>query len=572
MGIVRFALKFPHTFYVVAALVMFLGSVAIGTMPTDIFPEIDIPVVTIIWQYTGLSTPEMEQRVTTYSEYALSSSVNGIRDIEAQTINGISVQKIFFQSDVNLDLAIAQIVSATNSIRALMPAGIQPPIVVQYNALSVPVLQIGLSSETLNEQQLYDYGIYRLRQQLAPIQGITMPTPAGGRYRQIMVDIDPLKLQAKGLTPIDVVNAVNAQNLTLPSGQAKIGDTQYTVRTNAVPTTIDDLNNIPIRFANGATIFVKDVGQVHDGNSVQQNVVRTDGRRSVLLSIIKNGNASTLAVVNAVKDALVTSRAAAPPGMMIKELFDQSVFVKASIVGLLREGAIAAILTALMIVLFLGSWRSTLVVMISIPLSILTSLVVLYFLGDTINTMTLGGLALAIGILVDDSTVTIENTHRLLTEKHTPLPSATLHGAAEIAVPTLVSTLAISCVFVSVVFLHGPARYLFTPLGLAVVFAMLASYGFSRTLTPITIGLLLKNERHGAEAANGWFARLFARFERWFESMRHNYTELLRSLLRHRLIIPVVAAIMLLLGAPLTLFVGRDFFPLIDGGQIQLHV
>ena len=572
MGIVRFALRFPHTFYVVAALVVFLGSVAIGTMPTDIFPEINIPVVTIVWQYTGLSTPEMEQRVTTYSQYALSSSVNGIQDIEAQTLNGISVQKIFFQPDVNLDLAIAQIVSATNFIRVLMPPGIQAPVVVQYNASSVPVLQVGLSSDTLNEQQLYDYGIYRLRQQLAPIHGVTLPTPAGGKYRQIMVDIDPLKLQAKGLTPLDVVNAVNAQNLTLPSGLAKIGDTQFTVRTNAVPTKISDLNDIPVKYINGQTVFVKDVGQVHDGNAVQQNVVRTDGRRSVLLSIIKNGNASTLAVVNAVKQALVISRKAAPPGMQIKELFDQSVFVKASIVGLLREGAIAAGLTALMILLFLGSWRSTIVVMVSIPLAILSSLIVLYFLGDTINTMTLGGLALAIGILVDDSTVTIENTHRLLTEEHQPLPRATLHGAAEIAVRTLVSTLAISCVFVSVVFLHGPAKYLFTPLGLAVVFAMLASYAFSRTLTPITIGLLLKGERHGPEASQGWFGRLFATFEQGFETMRAAYAELLHTLLTRRLIVPIAAVLVLALGGTLFMLVGRDFFPIIDGGQIQLHV
>ena len=572
MGIVRFALRLPHTFYVLAVLVLFLGTTAILSMPTDIFPEIDIPVVTIIWQYTGLSTPEMEQRVTTYSQYALSSSVNGIRDIEAQTLNGISVQKIYFQPDVNLDLAIAQIVSATNFIRVLMPPGIQAPVVVQYNASSVPVLQIGLSSDTLNEQQLYDYGIYRLRQQLAPIHGVTFPTPAGGKYRQIMVDIDPLKLQAKGLTPNDVVNAVNAQNLTLPSGQAKIGDTQFTVRTNAVPTTIDDLNNIPVKYVNGATVFVKDVGQVHDGYAVQQNIVRTDGRRSVLLSVIKNGNASTLSVVNAVKDTLKVSRASAPPGMKITELFDQSVFVKSSIQGLLREGAIAACLTALMIVLFLGSWRSTLVVMIAIPLSILSSLIVLYFLGETINTMTLGGLALAIGILVDNSTVTIENTHRLLTEEHMPLPSATLHGAAGIAVPTLVSTLAISCVFISVVFLHGPAKYLFTPLGLAVVFAMLASYTFSRTLTPITIGLLLKNERHGEEAGTGWFARLFAKFERGFETMRSGYTDVLHTLLTRRLIVPAAAVVVLALGGTLFLLVGRDFFPTIDGGQIQLHV
>jgi multidrug efflux pump subunit AcrB len=566
MGIVRFALRLPHTFYVLAVLILFLGVTAVLSMPTDIFPEIDIPVVTVIWQYTGLRTPEMEQRVTTYSEYAISTSVNGIRDIEAQTLNGVSVQKIFFQPDVNLDLAIAQIVAATNFIRVLLPAGIQAPVVVQYNASSVPVLQIGLSSDTLNEQQLYDYGIYRLRQQLAPIHGLTLPTPAGGKYRQIMVDIDPVKLQAKGLTPTDVVNAINAQNLTLPSGTAKVGETQYTVRTNALPTSIDDLNNIPVKFQNGATVFVKDIGQVHDGWLVQQNVVRTEGNRSVLLSIIKNGNASTLAVVNAVKDALVTARKAAPSGMQIKELFDQSVFVNASIRGLLREGAIAAGLTALMIVLFLGSWRSTVVVMITIPLAILSSLIVLYFLGDTINTMTLGGLALAIGILVDDSTVTIENTHRLLTEEGQPLPQATLHGAAGIAVPTLVSTLAISCVFISVVFLHGPAKYLFTPLGLAVVFAMLASYGLSRTLTPITIGLLLKGERHGEAEGRGWFARLHGRFEHAFGRMRVGYAALLAVLLRRRLIVPIAAVVVLALGSTLVVFVGRDFFPVIDGG------
>src|SRR3954466_4406058 len=543
MGIVRFALRFPHTFYVLAALILFLGITAIRMMPTDIFPEINIPVVTVIWSYTGLSTPEMEQRVTTYSQYSISSNVNGIRNMEAQTLDGLSVQKIYFQPDVNLDLAIAQIVSPTNSIRALMPPGIQPPVVVQFNASSVPVLQISLSSDTLNEQELYDYGIYRMRQQLAPIAGITLPTPAGGKYRQIMVDIDPAKLVAKGLTPLDVVNAVNAQNLTLPSGTAKIGDKQYVVRTNATPASIDDLNNIPIKVVNGATVFVKDVGQVHDGWLVQQNIVRQDGRRSVLLSIIKNGNASTLSVVNAVHEALKTARASAPAGLQINELFDQSVFVKQSITGVLREGAIAAGLPALMILLFLGSWRSTVVVMISIPLAILTSLVVLYFLGETLNTMTLGGLALAVGILVDDSTVTIENTHRLLTEEKMPRPEATLPGAAGIAVPTLVSTLAISCVFTSVVFLDGPAKYLFTPLGLAVVFAMLASYGLSRTLTPITIGLLLKSERHGPAdpAAAGLFRRMTAAFDRGFEGLRGGYLKVLTMLLRRRAIVPVVA-------------------------------
>ena len=570
MGIVRFALKWPYTFYVLALLILFLGVTAIRSMPADIFPQIDIPVVTVIWQETGLSTPEMEQRVTTYSEYAISSNVNEIKDIEAQTLDGISVQKIFFQPDVNLDLAIAQIVAATNAIRALLPPGINPPIVVQYNASSVPVLQISLSSDTLGEQQLYDYGLYNLRQRLAPIPGVTFPTPAGGKYRQIMVDIDPVKLQAKGLTPMDVVNAVNAQNLTLPSGTAKIGDTQYTVRTNATPTTIADLNDIPIKFVNGAMVFVKDVGYVRDGFAVQQNIVRENGRRSVLLSVIKNGNASTLNVVAGVKQALQVARQAAPPGLHISELFDQSVFVSNAVAAVVREGAIAAGLTALMILLFLGSWRSTLVVMISIPLAVLSSLIVLYFLGDTLNTMTLGGLALAVGILVDDSTVTIENTHRLLTEEGQPLPEATLHGAAGIAVPTLVSTLAISCVFTSVIFLQGPAKYLFTPLGLAVVFAMLASYGLSRTLTPITIGLLLKGEVHSA--GHGRFARLHAKIEEGFESMRGSYAELLHILLTRRLIVPIAAVMVLALGVVMFILVGRDFFPAIDGGQIQLHV
>ncbi|MET4039942.1 multidrug efflux pump subunit AcrB [Bradyrhizobium sp. RT6a] len=574
MGIVRFALRLPHTFYVLAALILFLGGIAIRSMPTDIFPEIRIPVVTVIWSYTGLSTPEMEQRVSTYSQYSISANVSGIKNIEAQTLNGLSIQKIYFQPDVNLDLAISQIVSGTNAIRALMPPGIQPPIIVQFNASSVPVLQLSLQSNSLNEQQLYDFGIYRVRQQLAPVAGVTLPTPAGGKYRQIMVDIDPNKLLSRGLTPLDIVNAVNTQNLTLPTGTAKIGDTQYTVRTNATPATIQDLNMIPVKFANGATIFLKDVAQVRDGAQVQQNIVREDGHRAVLLSVIKNGNASTLAVVNGVKAALTSISASAPAGLKINELFDQSIFVTHSVNGVLREGAIAAGLTALMILVFLGSWRSTLVVLISIPLAMLSSLIVLYFLGETLNTMTLGGLALAVGILVDDSTVTIENTHRLWTEEGMPLSEATLHGAAEIAIPTLVSTLAISCVFTSVVFLEGPAKYLFTPLGLAVVFAMLASYGLSRTLTPITIGLLLKGERrHGeSERPSNIFARASAAFERGFERLRDGYSDLLLKLLRLRAVVPVVAVLVLALGATMFAYVGRDFYPLIDGGQIQLHV
>jgi multidrug efflux pump subunit AcrB len=555
-------------------LILFLGISAIRVMPIDIFPEINIPVVNVIWQYTGLSTPEMEQRVSTYSQYAISTSVSGIKNMEAQTLNGISVQKIFFQPDVNIDLAIAQIVSATNYIRVLLPAGIQAPIVVSYNASSIPVLQLSLASDSLNEQKLYDYGYYNLRQQLAPVPGVTFPTPDGGKYRQIMVDIDPTKLQAKGLTPTDVVNAVNAENLTLPSGLAKIGDKQYTVLTNQMPTTIEALNNIPVRFINGATVFVRDVGQVRDASAVQQNIVRQNGERSVLLSVIKNGNASTLAVVNGVRKVLETARAAAPPGLAINELFDQAKLVSDSVASVVREGAIAAGLTALMILLFLGSWRSTLIVMISIPLSILTSIVVLHFLGETINTMTLGGLALAVGILVDDSTVTIENTHRLRTEEGYNLAAATLQGSAGIAVPTLVSTLAISCVFTSVVFLEGPAKFLFTPLGYAVVFAMLASYGLSRTLTPITIGLLLKGEHHGASdgAARGFFARIHGAFERGFERLREAYVDVLRLLLARRFIVPIAAVLIVALGAVMLTLTGRDFFPAIDGGQIKLHV
>ena len=572
MGIVRFALRFPYTFYVLAALVVFLGVSAITVMPEDIFPEINIPVVTVIWQYTGLTTEEMEERVTTYSQYAISTSVSGVKNMEAQTLNGISVIKIFFQPDVNLDLAISQIVAGTNYIRVLLPAGIQAPIVVSYNASSIPVLQISLASDSLGEQKLYNYGYYYLRQQLAPVPGVTFPTPDGGKYRQIVVDIDPLKLQARGLTPADIVNAVNAQNLTLPSGLAKIGNTQYTVRTNAMPTTIDELNDIPIKYINGQTVYVKDVGQVHDGWAVQQNIVRNDGRRSVLLSVIKNGNASTVAVVNGVRKVLQSARESAPPGLSINELFDQSKLVTASIAGVVREGGIAAGLTGLMILLFLGSWRSTLIVLISIPLSILTSIVVLYFMGHTLNTMTLGGMALAVGILVDDSTVTIENTHRLRSQGMN-LAAATLHGSAGIAVPTLVSTLAISCVFTSVVFLEGPAKFLFTPLGLAVVFAMLASYALSRTLTPVVIGLLLKGEHRDATGRSGnWFARFHQRFERGFERFRQGYVRTLALLLKRRLIIPIVAVLMLALGGVMLTVVGRDFFPPIDGGQIKLHV
>jgi multidrug efflux pump subunit AcrB len=569
MGIVRFALRFPHTFYVMAALMLVLGVSAIATTPKDIFPIINIPVVTVIWQYTGLTPEETEDRITTYSEYSISSNVNDIRNIESETFEGIAVEKIYFQPNVNIDLAVSQIVSASDAIRALMPPGVQPPIVVRYSASSVPVLQLSLSSDRLNEQQLYDYGIYRIRQALAPIPGITLPTPYGGKYRQIMVDLDPQALRAQGITPNEVVNAVNAQSLTLPSGDAKMGDTQFIVSTNANAPTMQALNRIPIRQVGATTIRLGDVAHVRDGWAVQQNIVRADGRRSVLLTIIKNGDASTLDVVRRVKAALPDIQRAAPPGMKIQLLFDQSVFVQQATDSVVREGAIAAGLTALMILVFLGSLRSTLIVMVSIPLSILTSIAVLSALGQTLNTMTLGGLALAVGILVDDSTVTIENTHRLL-EEGTAFDTAVLEGAAGIAVPTLISTLAICCVFVALFFLQGAARYLFAPLGMAVVFAMLASYAISRTLTPVIIRLLLRSEHGGGQ--RGWLGGFHAGFNRRFDRFREFYGWLLGGILRRRILTPAVAGSVVAAAVALSFFVGTDFFPTVDAGLIQLHV
>jgi multidrug efflux pump subunit AcrB len=571
MGIVRFALRFPYTFYVLALAILLLGVTAIIKTPKDIFPSIDIPVVTVVWQYSGLTPEEMDQRVNTYSEYFISGNVTDIKNIESQTLSGLAVEKIYFQPNVNIDLAISQIVSTTNSVRALLPTGIQPPVVIQYSASSVPVMQLSLSSDRLNEQQLYDYGLYRIRQALAPIPGITLPTPYGGKTRRIMVDLDPEALRARGLTPNDVVNAVNAQSLTLPSGDAKLGDQQFIVRINASAPTIPELNQLPIKQDGQTTTLLSDVAHVRDGWPVQQNVVRDGGRRSVLLTIIKNGDASTLDVVNRVKAALPEIQAAAPEGMQIKLLFDQSVFVRSSINSVVREGAIAAGLTALLILVFLGSWRSTLVVMVSIPLSILASIAVFSALGETINIMTLGGLALAVGILVDDSTVTIENTHRLL-ESGSAFDTAVLEGAAGIAVPTLISTLAICCVFISVFFINGAARYLFTPLALAVVFAMLASYTLSRTLTPIMISLLLRREHLHKARPRNLMSRLHAGFNRRFDRLRVFYAWLLTGIVTHRRLTPSIAVLVVAGAGVLSLSIGRDFFPPVDAGLIQLHV
>jgi multidrug efflux pump subunit AcrB len=574
MGLVRYALKFRVSFYVLAVLILFLGLGAIVAMPKDVFPSVNIPVVTIIWTYTGLSTPEMEKRVTTYSEYSLSNNINGIRDIESQTMYGVSVIKVYFQPDVNLDLAIAQCVASVNWIRAVMPPGIQAPTVVRYYASSVPVIQLALSSDKSSEQQLFDYGLYRVRQALTQLPGATLPIPFGGKLRQIMVDLDQHALQAHGLTPMDVTNAVTLENVVVPSGLVKLGGTQYPVRLNSSPDAIETLRRIPIKIVNGVPVLLRDVGYVRDGFAVQQNIVRADGRRSVLQTILKNGNASTLSVVNLVKSMLPQIRAAAPPDIKFTPLFDQSVFVSNAIFDVVREGSIAACLTGLMILTFLGSWRSTLIVLVSIPLAVLSSLAVLAALGETINLMTLGGLALAVGVLVDDATVAIENTYRLF-EEGRPFRQAVVEGAAGIAKPTLISTLTICTAFISVVFLTDMAKYLFTPQALAVVFAMIASYVLSRTLVPILIDLLVRGE-HQAGQGDSRPAHLFGRvravFERRFIRLRHAYVGLLHATLTHRTVTAMVAGTMIVAAGFLTFFVGEDYFPQISAGQIRLHV
>ncbi len=580
MWLVKYALKFRNSFYVLAILILLAGVGACVVMPKDVLPEVNIPVVTVVWTYTGLDTPEMESRVTTYAEVSVSNNVSGIRNMESTTLQGVAIQRIYFQPDVSIDLAISQIVAATNAVRAVMPAGIQPPVVMRFTASSVPVLQLVMSSTKETQQQLYDYTQYRIRQTLSTNPGATMPPPYGGAPRQIMVDIDLHALQAYGLTPDDVTNAVSAQNVTVPSGLAKIGGNQYPIKLNSVPEAVASINDMPVKVVNGSPILVRDVAYVRDGGPPQQNIVRAGGVRSVLLTILKNGNASTLSVVNNVKGMLGQIRAAAPKDMQITPVFDQSVFVSGAIFDVVREAVIAAGLTGLMILLFLGSWRSTLIVLVSIPLSILTSLAVLAALGESINIMTLGGLALAVGILVDDATVAIENTYRLM-ESGSEFRPAVAEGAAGIAKPALISTLAICSAFVSVLFLSDAPKYIFTPQALAVVFAMLASYLLSRTLVPILIDVLVKREydrRHGAREAGekprkpGFFGRFHARFERGFSRFRDGYIGLLTAALCHRLITLSIAGGLLALGGSLYFFVGQDYFPQVDAGQMTLHV
>jgi multidrug efflux pump subunit AcrB len=573
MWIVKVALQRPYTFIVLALLILLISPLVILRTPTDIFPNINIPVVSILYNYTGLGAEEMEQRVTSVYERILTTTVNDIEHMESQSLNGISVVKVFFQPGVQVSAAVAQLTASSQPAIRQMPPGITPPLVISYSASSVPILQLALSGQGLSEQQLNDFGTNFIRQSLATVPGAAVPWPYGGKQRQIMIDLNPSAMQADGLSASDIVNAVSAQNLILPAGTSKIGLFEYDVDLNASPKTVQELNDLPVRATSGNTIYIHDVAHVRDGFSPQTNVVRRDGMRGSLLTVQKVGATSTLDIVQRVKDTLPAIRAALPPELRIEPLADQSLFVRAAVNGVIREAVIAACLTAAMILLFLGSWRSTLIIAISIPLSILTSVVCLSSLGETINIMTLGGLALAVGILVDDATVTIENIERNF-EEGKDLHEGILDGAAQIAVPALVSTLCICIVFIPMFFLTGVARYLFIPLAEAVVFAMLASYVLSRTLVP-TLAMYLLRAHSGHKGKLPWW-NIGARFQRWFErsfnATRDAYHRLLTSLVAVPwLFLP------LFLGACVAVFalfpwLGQDFFPSTDAGQIKLHV
>src|SRR5579884_1756074 len=575
MWIVRLGLRRPYTFVVVAILIAILGGVAIATMPVDIFPYIDIPIASIVWQYNGLTPEEMESRIVTNFERALTSNVTDIEHIESQSYQSIAVVRVYFHPNAQIDLALSQIVTQCQVQVRNMPPGTFPPQVLEYDAVSVPVLQLGLSSKTFREQEIFDLANNFIRTPLGTVQGANISYPFGGKTRQIMVDLNLEELYAKQLSPADVSNALNLQNLILPAGTAKFASTEYPVRVNSSPSVIAEFNDLPIKTVNGATIYMKDVATVHDGFSPQQNIVRTNGAPGVLLTVTRNGKASTLAIVNAIKNALPKVLATIPPGLNVSIFGDQSLFVSSAIRGVLREMLIAAFLTGTVVLLFLGSWRSTLIVCISIPLSILTSIFLLSLFGQTINVMTLGGLAMAVGILVDDATVEIENTHRNLGMRK-PLVRAVLDGASQIAVPTLVSTLCICIVFVPVLLLAGTARYLFTPLAMAVVFAVLMSYFLSRTLVPTMVHKLLKTEaaiyQSGGHGGSGLFWRIHRGANALFERLRFYYTGLLDFCLRHRG--PVLASFLIFAFASFWLarLVGQDFFPEVDAGQLRLHV
>ncbi len=570
MWIVKLALDRPYTFIILALLILILSPVILLRTPTDIFPNINIPVVSVGWTYTGLNPEELEGRVTTPYEKALTTLVDNIQHIESTTYNGAAVVKIYLQPGASLDTANAQVTAASQYMLRQLPPGILPPEIINFSASSVPILQIGLSGKNLSEQQLNDIATNTVRTQLVTIPGAVVPLPYGGKEREIIINMNQAAMQSKGIAPGEILNAVALQNVVMPAGTIKIGQSEYDVRPNGAPRTIAELNELPVKQVNGTTIYLRDVANVSDGFQVQTNVVRQDGRRGVLISVLKAGNASTLNVVSGIRSLLPRVASIAPPELRMVPLGDQSVFVRSAISGVIREAVIAAALTGLMILLFLGSWRSTLIIAVSIPLSILTSIIVLSLLGETLNTMTLGGLALAVGILVDDATVTIENIERFLEDGH-PLREAILEGAAQISVPALVSTLCICIVFLPMFFLSGVARYLFVPLAEAVVFAMLASYVLSRTLVPTMAMYLLRAKDHH-NMSPGLLARFQRGFERNFERLRSSYSVLLAKLVDHRQgFVPAFVGLCLCVFI-LAPWLGQDFFPSTDSGQFILHV
>ncbi len=572
MWIVALALRRPYTFIVMALLILILSPVVIFRTATDIFPDIDIPVISVVWNYAGLSPKDMADHITTMTERGLTTLVNDIDHIDSQSLNGVAVVKIFFRPSANIQTALSQVTAISQTIIRQLPAGSTPPLIIQYSASSVPILQVGLSSKTLPEQQLNDVALNFLRTQLITVQGAAIPYPYGGKSRLVSVDIDTAALQARHLSSVDVVNAISAQNLILPSGTAKLGALEYQVELNSSPNTVAEINDLPVKTVNGTTIYVRDVAHVRDGFSPQTNVVRQDGVRGTLLSVMKNGGASTIDIVKNIREMLPRVAQTLPQDLNINLLFDQSLFVRAAIQGVVREALTAACLTAAMILLFLGNWRSTLIIAISIPLSILTSVIFLSALGETFNIMTLGGLALAVGILVDDATVELENIERNLGMKK-ELKQAILDGAQQIAVPALVSTLSICIVFVPMFFLTGVARYLFVPMAEAVVFAMLASYLLSRTLVPTLVMYLLKgHEEDSHQAPSNMFGRAQAAFERGFERLRNSYRNTLEGAMEHRKVFVSLFLLFCVLSGGLTLFLGRDFFPNVDAGQFRLHV
>src|SRR5579864_1553306 len=576
MWIVALALRRPYTFIVMALLLLILSPIVIFRTPTDIFPEINIPVISIVWNYQGLSPKEMSNRIISITERGLTTLVNDIDHIDSESMSGIGVVKVYFRHGANIQTALAQVTAISQTALRQLPPGTTPPLIIQYSASSVPILQLGLSSNTLPEQRLFDTAVNFIRPQLITVQGTAIPYPYGGKQRQVQVDINTPALQAKQLTPMDVVNAFGAQNLVLPSGTAKIGSLEYQVDLNASPETIAELNDLPIKTVNGTTIYVRDVAYVRDGFSPQTNIVRQDGARGVLLTILKNGGASTIDIVKNIRAILPKVLATVPPDLNVKLLFDQSLFVRAAIQGVVKEALTAACLTAAMILLFLGNWRSTLIIAVSIPLSILTSIIVMSALGETFNIMTLGGLALAVGILVDDATVEIENIERNLAQGK-ELKQAILDGASQIAVPAFVSTLCICIVFVPMFFLTGVAKFLFVPLAEAVVFAMMASYLLSRTLVPTLVMYFLKNHEHEDKfrVGTGIFAplkRLQISFERRFEQLRDAYHRTLRSAMDHRALFVTSFLLFCILSMGLVFFLGEDFFPSVDAGIFRMHV